>query len=90
MTTPIKPMSAEEILKSLEDSQFKTAVVYATSFIPDEDWLRYALASHLAYVKEKLEENEFAKDTAYYTEAYNAGVQASHAVLQSEIDELTK
>ena len=110
MTTPIKPMSAEEIIESLDEwlesndhkyscaswgegllccldkaREGETNPLYGCK---GRDFIRQALASHLAYVKEKAQ--KVADDNPEYYNAYAHGFDDCLAVLQSEIDELTK
>lgn len=94
MTTPIQPMSAEE---SIED----IVLLWRLEEIGSpristqrlQEKLRLALASHLAYVMEKMKPYEkehigVQGDTTIF--AVNTAVQSCLAVLQSEINELTK
>lgn len=108
MTTPIKPMSAEDATE--QAIKVVSAVIEALTKadvhpeIKDEIRLavKEALASHLAYVKEKMPEEwrwAHGDDCSHYENKcdvkdgsleYNEALNACRAVLQSEIDELTK
>lgn len=96
MTTPIKPMSAEKAIKYAV-ANLEGPGIHRNFIRPI---IRSALASHLAYVKEKMpvyvtEKVAQSGAVAYVNEdpeliQRNIGVDACRAILQSEIDELTK
>lgn len=99
MTTPIKPMSAEEIVEMMIDF---ASIGSDGNLYYHTDKVRSALASHLAYVKERMPEEwrwAHGDDCSHYENKcdvkdgsleYNEALNACRAVLQSEIDELTK